>query len=135
MHTAKVLALLSLCLLVGFALSPAADPPYQPKIAPASDGPAKSMKKIRVPKGLDISLFAAEPHLANPVAFCIDEKNRFYVAETFRLHHGVTDIRGHMNWLDDDLACRTVADRVAMYMKYAGQELRRLRAATTTASA
>jgi quinoprotein glucose dehydrogenase len=25
-----------------------------------------------------------------------------------------------MNWLDDDLACRTVADRVAMYKKYLG---------------
>ena len=38
-------------------------------------------------------------------AFCFDEQGRCYVAETFRLHHGVTDNRGHMNWLDDDLAC------------------------------
>ena len=37
---------------------------------------------------------------------------------------GVTDTRGHMNWLDDDLACRTVADRVAMYRKYPGQGVR-----------
>ena len=37
---------------------------------------------------------------------------------------GVTDIRGHMNWLDDDLACRTVADRVAMYRKYLGRGVR-----------
>ena len=27
-----------------------------------------------------------------------------------------------MNWLDDDLACRTVADRVAMYKKFLGKE-------------
>jgi hypothetical protein len=32
-----------------------------------------------------------------PVAFCIDHQGRFYVAETYRLHTGVTDIRGHMN--------------------------------------
>ena len=30
-------------------------------------------------------------------------------------HAGVTDTRGHMYWLDDDLACRTVADRVARW--------------------
>src|SRR5207237_8992712 len=72
------------------------------------------IKPIRVPEGLHSDLFAAEPLLANPVAFCVDHKNRFYVAETFRLGDGVTDIRGHMSWLDDDLACRTVADRVAM---------------------
>ena len=27
-----------------------------------------------------------------------------------------------MDWLDDDLACRTVADRVAMYKKYLGSK-------------
>ena len=32
----------------------------------------------------------------------------------------MTDTRGHMNWLDADLASRTVADRVAMYKKYLG---------------
>ena len=32
----------------------------------------------------------------------------------------MTDTREHMNWLDDDLASRTVADRVAMYKKYLG---------------
>ncbi len=58
--------------------------------------------------------------LANPVAFCLDEKGVVYVAETFRLDAGVTDTRGHMDWLDDDLASRTVADRVAMYRKYLG---------------
>ena len=38
-----------------------------------------------MPAGLKVELFAAEPLLANPVAFCIDEQGRFYVAETFRL--------------------------------------------------
>ncbi|HWG45196.1 MAG TPA: PVC-type heme-binding CxxCH protein [Gemmataceae bacterium] len=92
--------------------------PYSPHIAPASSEPAKAMKRFRLPKGMETRVWAAEPLLANPVAFCFDEKGRCYVAETFRLHHGVTDNRGHMNWLDDDLASRTVADRVAMYRKH-----------------
>jgi quinoprotein glucose dehydrogenase len=91
---------------------------FEPKIAPASDEPRQALVRIRVPAGLTIELFAAEPLLANPVAFCFDEKGRCYVAETFRIHHGVTDNRGHMDWLADDLASRTVADRVALYRKH-----------------
>ena len=95
--------------------------PFDPAIAPASDEAQRAMRSFRVPAGLTVELFAAEPMLANPVAFCIDEKGVVYVAETFRLSDGVTDTREHMNWLDDDLACRTVADRVAMYKKYLGK--------------
>jgi quinoprotein glucose dehydrogenase len=97
---------------------PDAARPYSPPVAPASGEAALALKRIRVPKGLRVDLFAAEPLLANPVCFCIDEHNRFYVAETFRLNAGVTDDREHMYWLDDDLASRTVADRVALYRKH-----------------
>jgi quinoprotein glucose dehydrogenase len=68
-------------------------------------------------KGLKVEAWAAEPHLANPVAFAFDEKGRCYVAETFRHTDGVPDTRGKP-WRDDDLACRTVADRVAMLQKH-----------------
>jgi quinoprotein glucose dehydrogenase len=91
---------------------------FEPKIAPESDEPRQAMARIRVPGGLNMDLFAAEPLLANPVAFCFDEKGRCYVAETFRIHHGVTDNRAHMDWLADDLASRTVGDRVALYRKH-----------------
>ncbi len=94
------------------------DKPYSPPVAAASDEAQKAIKRFRLPKGVQASVFAAEPMLANPVSFCFDEKGRCYVAETFRLKHGVTDNREHMNWLDDDLACRTVDDRVAMYKKW-----------------
>src|SRR5215510_12049385 len=92
--------------------------PVEAKIAPASKEAQQATGRIRVPKGLKVELFAAEPLLANPVAFCFDEKGRCYVAETYRIQHGVTDNRGHMYWLDDDLASRSVADRVAMYKKH-----------------
>src|ERR1700704_1268521 len=97
--------------------------PYEPKISAASSEASFAIKRIRVPKGFQVSLFAAEPMLANPVCFCVDEKNRFYVAETFRLHDGVTDVREHMDWLDDDLASRTVADRVALMKKHIRKDI------------
>ncbi len=99
-----------------------AEKPYDPPIERASDQGLKAIRSFRVPAGLKVELFAAEPLLANPVAFHIDEKGAVYVAETFRLNEGVTDTRGHMDWLDDDMACKTVADRVAMYKKYLGSK-------------
>jgi quinoprotein glucose dehydrogenase len=112
--------------LILFSTEPAhsGDPrPYKALIDAASGEAEKAAKRIRVPAGLKVSVFAAEPMLANPVCFCVDEKNRFFVVETFRLHDGVTDIRGHMDWLDDDLACRTVADRLAMMKKRVGKKI------------
>jgi quinoprotein glucose dehydrogenase len=102
-------------------LSGAQSQPYNPLIAPTSDEASLAMRAFRLPKGLKVELFAAEPLLANPVAFCIDEKGVFYVAETFRHGAGVTDTREHMNWLDADLASRSVADRVQMLKKYLGK--------------
>ena len=109
--------LLALPLLGFLAFLPAAEP-YNPPIKPASDEGVRAIKRFHMPKGVEARLWAAEPFCANPVAFCFDEKGRCFLAETFRLHKGVTDNRKHMNWLDDDLASRTVEDRVALYHKY-----------------
>ncbi|MEW4566306.1 PVC-type heme-binding CxxCH protein [Tautonia sp. JC769] len=89
-----------------------------PDATPAADEPTRAIAGFRVPDGASIRPWAAEPLLANPVAFAVDDQGRVYVAETFRLHEGVTDNRSHMYWLDDDLALTTVEGRVAMYRKH-----------------
>src|SRR6516162_11341112 len=86
---------------------------------PKSSDAEKALRQFQLAAGLEGRVWAAEPLLANPVSIAFDEKGRCFVAETYRLHHGVTDNRRHMYWLDDDVACRTVADRVAMYRKHA----------------
>src|SRR6266498_664802 len=91
-----------------------------PKIAPASDEGELAVKKFQVAPGLKVDLWAAEPMFANPVAFNFDEKGRAYVCETFRLHAGVDDIRGIMDWLDEELASRTVDDRLAEMKRHLG---------------
>ncbi|HVR74729.1 MAG TPA: PVC-type heme-binding CxxCH protein, partial [Planctomycetota bacterium] len=106
--------------LLGFPQDGAAPGPYVPHVEPASDEAALALEAIQVPDGLRVDLFAAEPMLANPVAFCVDERGRFFVAETFRVNAGVTDTRRHMVWMEDDLASRTVEDRVAMFRKHLG---------------
>ena len=100
--------------------------PYDPKVKPASTEPQEAMSRLQLPKGFRVSLFAAEPMLANPVTFALDERNRVYVIETYRVNRGAEDNRGHMTWLDDDLASRTVADRIAMYKKHLGSNTSRL---------
>ena len=93
---------------------------YSPKVAAASEEGQKAIARLKLPAGASAHLWAAEPLLANPVAFAFDSAGKCYVAETFRLGTGVSDNRGHMYWLDDDLASRTVEDRVAMYRKHLG---------------
>ena len=79
----------------------------------ASDAAEQAIKGFTVPKGFLCELVAAEPLLANPVAFSIDEQGRFFVAETFRFGAGVPDIRERMHWLDTELASTSVAERIA----------------------
>ncbi|MCE9568244.1 MAG: c-type cytochrome [Planctomycetes bacterium] len=101
------------------ALSPADKPTAYAQDPPAKKSPAEDAAgAVRLAdKNLKVEVWASEPHLANPVAFAFDEKGRCFVVETFRHTQGVPDTRGKP-WLDDDLAARTVADRVAMYKKF-----------------
>jgi quinoprotein glucose dehydrogenase len=93
-------------------------PPEPPRIAGESNEGEQALKGFKVPAGLERQLFAAEPLLANPVAFTVDHRGRVYVCETFRQSKGVEDNRSHGHWLDDDLAAMTVADRLAYVKKH-----------------
>jgi len=75
--------------------------------------------QFAVPPDLKIELFADESQLADPVAICLDEQGRLYVAETGRALRGVEENRRGDEWLDDDLASQTVADRRRMLQKWA----------------
>ena len=83
--------------------------------------PSLEIKQFKVPAGFKPELWAQEPQIANPVAMCIDEHGRIYVTETYRLiDGGVYDIRNHMDLYSEDLACRTIEDRLAMIQKHYG---------------
>ena len=73
---------------------------------------------FRVPKGWKAELFAADPQLGNPVAFCLDEQGRIYVAEEYRFNRGTEENRTRPFLLEDDLQLQTAADRLAMYRKW-----------------
>src|SRR5581483_10257150 len=85
-----------------------------PDIAAASDEATQALKRMKLPAGLEAKLWAAEPMLANPVAFNFDDRGRIFVAETYRYRSSVLDIRDYMWMLEDELACRTIEDRTAL---------------------
>src|SRR5438874_12047650 len=91
------LAVCCLALLFGSLDRSEGQEAYNPKVAGASDEGQKAIKRIRVPEGTAATLVAAEPLLANPVCFCFNEQGNLYVAETHRLHAGVTDNRYYLN--------------------------------------
>ena len=109
-------------MITSLALALAQDDAHKPYVAPASEDGRLAIERMKAPDGFKIELWAAEPHLANPVAMCMDAKGDCYVAEDFRIKAGVDDIRDHMDWLDDDVACRTVEDRVAYLRKRLGDK-------------
>jgi quinoprotein glucose dehydrogenase len=111
--------LTSLAAADGFAAEP-----YNPPIAAASNEAAQATAAIGLPAGFRAELVAAEPELANPVAFTFDDRGRILVCETFRTDRGAEDNRRHMNWLDDDLAARSIEDRLAYIRKHAGPDLK-----------
>ena len=78
-----------------------------------------AMAAFRLPDGFTAELFAADPMLTNPIAFCLDEHGRVYVAEDHRFLEGTPENRSHNFMLDDDLQVTTLADRLAMQKKWA----------------
>jgi quinoprotein glucose dehydrogenase len=79
-------------------------------------------KKLKVAPGMEVTLWAANPQLENPVAISIDERGRIYVAEAHRRHTSTLDIHMRKEWLDDDLACRRHEDLVAYHLKRMGEK-------------
>ncbi len=61
-------------------------------------------------KKLEVSLWAKEPILKNPVALSFDNQGKLYVVETARRSTVDIDIRAHKEWIIDDLANQSVDD-------------------------
>ena len=91
--------------------------PFHPEIEPASDQGEKAITAFQLDKRYRAELFAAEPMLANPIAFSVDEQGRFYVVESFR-HGNVPEPTNS----DDDLANRTVEQRIRMHKRKHGDD-------------
>ncbi len=89
------------------------------RLMAAPPGEVATSVAFKAPAGWKVELFASEPKLWNPVAFCLDERGRVYVAEEHRFNRGTEENRTRPFLLEDDLQLQTVNDRLAMYKKFA----------------
>lgn len=114
-----------LCLSLAFpaSIQPAAADEYSPKIAGKSDEGQMALQTFTLPEGMQGKLAAAEPAIANPVAFSVADDGSIYVCETFRQQNGVEDNRSHMNWLMNDLRLESVEERLVMFRQYLGHDV------------
>ena len=113
--TSLLLSVLAATFSPSIAIEPKTD-------AATSDGKVaaeKQMAALRFPQGLKMELFASEPQMANPVAICLDEQGRVFVAEEYRFNRGTEENRTRPFLLEDDLQIKSTAERLKMFEKFA----------------
>lgn len=86
------------------------------KLAKASPPPRKD------PSGLEVSVWAENPLVASPVAISFDERGKAYVTRVRRRKISSLDLRNHRAWVKQDMAIRSLEDRLAFYKKAMGPE-------------
>ena len=86
---------------------------------PALSNAKSTFRGLIQHKGLEGHTWVAFPFVENPASFGFDPQGRLYVAEANRFWLGVPDLRGANELIRDDFKTVTVADRLAMYQKYA----------------
>lgn len=74
-------------------------------------GSAVQAQQAEASGDLEISRWDEPGMIASPVAITFDDAGRAYVTRTVRRRNSALPIRGHPEWMGDDLALETVADR------------------------
>ncbi|QDU28196.1 Cytochrome c [Anatilimnocola aggregata] len=70
------------------AQQPAANPPRELEVDEPLP-PLEAARTMVVPAGFQVTLFAGEPDVQQPIGFCIDDRGRLWVAEAYNYpHHG-----------------------------------------------
>jgi quinoprotein glucose dehydrogenase len=99
------------------------DVKFQVPVAKSGEAEAQqALRRMSLPPGWTGSVWAAEPDLQHPVAFEVTDDGRVFVAESPRAWRGVQDIRPLTDWLDEDIASRSVEDRLAMMRRHLGED-------------
>jgi putative membrane-bound dehydrogenase-like protein len=76
---------LALLLLLNLRLAGAVDTIHTGQLLPANE----AARTMRVPDGFQVTLFAGEPAVQQPIGFCLDDRGRLWVAEAYNYpHHG-----------------------------------------------
>lgn len=79
---------ISLCLCASWSVAAVAQDRKQP-VVDAPLPPIEAARTMVVPEGFQVTLFAGEPDVQQPIGFCIDDRGRLWVAEAYNYpRHG-----------------------------------------------
>ena len=127
---------LSSTALIGLSLASSvmlrgAQPPSAPPTPPAKPGATTRLDKaevtrlatdvraklpVELPEGVDLSLWASDELLVDPVAIDLDADGTLYVTSSMR-NNMPLDIRQHQDWMATVHTLRSMADLRAFYRK------------------
>ena len=65
----------------------------------------------QVADGLELTLWASDSLVADPIAIDIDHQGRIYYTRSIRHKHSEFDIRGHMDWATESISLTTPEER------------------------
>lgn len=71
----------------------------------------KQEVNVTLADSLELSLWASDTLVQDPIAISIDEKGRIYYTRASRQKNSEFDIRGHRNWIIPSISFQTVEDR------------------------
>lgn len=80
---------------------------------------SQSLAGLKLPPGFKAEIYAGPEHVSNPVAICFDTQGRLYTAEAHRRVTGAWGVTMSRWWSMEDYAGKTLADRQAMYDRWA----------------
>ncbi len=80
---------------------------------------AESFPGLQLTDGFKASVWAGDAHTKNPVAISLDAQGRLYTVEAHRRLTGAWGVTMSRWWSMEDYAGKTLADREAMYARWA----------------
>ena len=72
---------------------------------------------VKVAEGLELSLWASDSLVTDPIAISMDDRGGIYYTNAVRLENSEFDIRGHRDWMTESISWQHVEDRRAFLKK------------------
>lgn len=89
----------------------------EPGEAAAAARAIEAESNATVADGFELSLWASDQLIADPIAISIDSLGRAFVTRTRRTENAEIDIRGHQDWMIESMTFKTVEDKRQFYLR------------------
>ena len=104
-------------------------PAFTPSVVRLSPDSALRLSKegraavsAEVAPGLELSLWAPETMVADPIGVSFDDRGRMFVTSTRRSKRGEIDIRQHPDWMIESITFKDIEDKRAFYKRVLAPE-------------